>query len=123
MLGFKNPKTYSNLILITLTIVESLSQEKCDIFQVVQEMKHLEPLSQHQDSLLHLAVSNTSAVATNTFLEEDHNQLFPSELVVKFLLQTGFDPNSRNSDRETPLHVAAKKVGLEIDSHLNFAKF
>ena len=73
-------------------------------------MKDLSPLSQSQESLLHLAVSSSSAVTSNTFLDEEHSQLFPSEQVVKFLLQTGFDPNSRNADRETPLHVAAKKV-------------
>ena len=73
-------------------------------------MKDLSPLSQSQESLLHLAVSSSSAVTSNTFLDEEHSQLFPSEQVAKFLLQTGFDPNSRNADRETPLHVAAKKV-------------
>ena len=73
-------------------------------------MRDLSPVSQDQHSLLHLAVSNTPAVSSNSFLDQDHNELFPSDLVVKFLLQAGFDPNSRNSDRETPLHVAAKKV-------------
>ena len=88
----------------------SSSQEKCDIFTVVREMRDLAPVSQDQHSLLHLAVSNTPAVSSNSFLDQDHNELFPSDTVVKFLLQAGFDPNSRNSDRETPLHVAAKKV-------------
>ena len=73
-------------------------------------MRDLAPVSQDQHSLLHLAVSNTPAVSSPSFLDQDHNELFPSDTVVKFLLQAGFDPNSRNSDRETPLHVAAKKV-------------
>lgn len=75
-------------------------------------MRDLSPRSQTRESLLHLAVSSSSAVTSTTILDEEHNQRFPSEQVVKFLLEAGFDPNSKNVERETPLHVAAKKVRL-----------
>ena len=78
---------------------------------MVCEAKSLHPLNHSNDTLLHLATTNTSAIAGNNILEPEQSELFPSDIVVKFLLDTGFDPNSVNDKGETPLHVAAKKVG------------
>ena len=43
-------------------------------------------------------------------MEDDKGDMFPSEAVVQFLLECGFDANTKNEAGETPLHVAAKKV-------------
>ena len=47
--------------------------------------------------------------------------MFPSEAVVKYLLEAGYQPNVQNEAGETPLHVAAKKVRKNCFFTLNMA--
>ena len=72
--------------------------------------KNLNPRGQNNESLLHLSVSNNSTIPRTGAEEPEPNDMFPSEDVVKYLLEAGYDPNVRNEAGETPLHVAAKKV-------------
>lgn len=102
-----------HLCFLLLTLGSSY-KEKCDTYSVVCEAKSLHPLNHSNDTLLHLATTNTSAIAGNNILEPEQSELFPSDIVVKFLLDTGFDPNSVNDKGETPLHVAAKKENYSI---------
>ena len=84
-------------------------------------------------SILHLAVAATSAVRSNSFLDDESISLFPSAQVflsslnssptplilkstvkdvqvVEFLLQCGFSTSCRNNEAKTPVHTAALKV-------------
>ena len=91
-------------------------------------------------SILHLAVAATSAVRSNSFLDDESISLFPSAQVflsslnssptplilkstvkdvqvVEFLLQCGFSTSCRNNEAKTPLHTAALKVGKIVTIH------
>ena len=63
------------------------------------------------DTLLHLAVSSTSTLHSNSFLDGDPDSssaslcVFPSLEVTDFILKCGYDVHSRNNLRETPLHI------------------
>jgi len=89
-------------------------QEKCDTYSVVCEAKNLNPRGQNNESLLHLSVSNSSTIPRTGAEEPEPNDMFPSEDVVKYLLEAGYDPNVKNEAGETPLHVAAKKENYSI---------
>ena len=89
-------------------------QEKCDTFAVVTEARKLDPRSQKKENLLHMAVTNNTAIPTQGLIDDDQGDMFPSEAVVKFMLECGYDVNVNNEEGETPLHVAAKKVRKKI---------
>jgi ankyrin repeat protein len=69
------------------------------------------------DTLLHLAVSSSSTLHSNSFLDGDgpggdpntNLNVFPSLEVTDFILKCGFDIHSRNDLLETPLHIASKR--------------
>ena len=93
-----------------------LFQEKSATYAAVCEARNLAPVSQASESLLHLAVSSSSAITISSSFTEadtgarDIGDLFPSPELVSYLCQAGFSPGEKNELGETPLHVAAKKV-------------
>ena len=92
---------------------EWIFQEKCDTYSAVVRARELQPRNQNNDTLLHMSVNNTSnnsVIPHQALMEDDKSDMFPSEAVVQFLLECGFDANTKNDAGETPLHVAAKKV-------------
>jgi len=120
-------QSWLHLLYILLRLARDY-QQKCEIFVLVKHFKKLCPRAQSGDSILHLAVAATSAVRSHSFLEDDSINLFPSPEVVAFLLSCGFSVHSRNSEGETPLHVAAIKGNysatislllLEAGAHLD----
>ena len=90
------------------------------------------PETQSGETLLHLAVSSSSTLRSNSFVEDDSSaassSLFPSAEVAGFILKCGADVHCRNSIAETPLHIAAKaenysesvvKLLLDRGAHLD----
>jgi len=84
-------------------------EERREIFHLVSHIKRIDPRAQNNDSILHLAVSASSAVRSNSFLDDESIEIFPNQDVIKFLIECGYSLNLRNESRETPLHVATKK--------------
>jgi len=89
-------------------------QQRSEIFVLVKHFKRLSPRAQNGDSILHLAVAATSAVRSNSFLDDESISLFPSAQVVEFLLHCGFSTSCRNNEAKTPLHTAALKANFSL---------
>ncbi|QQP41437.1 Fem-1A [Caligus rogercresseyi] len=104
-------------------------EENCRVYGLVKEVMSLDPRTSHGgDSLLHLAVSSSSTLKSNSFLDEDSHPLFPSNKTAKFIIRCGFDVHKRNASGETPIHLASKEenyskdiIGLLLasDSHVD----
>ena len=93
---------------------------------MVCQAKKLDPRGQNNESLLHLSVSNSAAIPRTGgggTEEAEETDMFPSEAVVKYLLEAGYQPNVQNEAGETPLHVAAKKVKKNCFFKLDLASF
>ena len=95
------------------------------VYRLVDEILKINPISQHGDTLLHLAVASSSMLKSNSFLDggvegldadrltgQDEcvlrPPLFPSESVARFILRCGYDVHARNDMQETPLHIASR---------------
>ena len=95
------------------------------VYKIVDQVLNMNPISQHGDTLLHLAVASSSMLKSNSFLDggveglDDDRMneqqecvlrppLFPSAPVASFVLQCGYDVHSRNDMQETPLHIASR---------------
>ena len=122
------------------------SQEELEaVYKIVDDVLNVNPISQHGDTLLHLAVASSSMLKSNSFLDggvegQDVDRLagqpenvlrpplFPSESVAQFILLCGYDVHARNDMQETPLHIASRcenfsksvaTVLLEHGAHLD----
>jgi len=95
------------------------------VYKIVDEILNMNPVSQHGDTLLHLAVASSSMLKSNSFLDGGvegmdadrlsgqaecvlRPPLFPSETVARFVLRCGYDVHARNDMQETPLHIASR---------------
>ena len=87
----------SNIILIN-----TLLKEKCETYAALCETKALNPRSKSQETLLHMAVSTSSSAR--------------EPVLVQYLCQLGFKTTEKNNEGQTPLHLAASKVG-DIQLH------
>ncbi|TRY78259.1 hypothetical protein TCAL_11693 [Tigriopus californicus] len=106
--------TWAHLILILLKAARSHQQMQA-IFYMVDPVLKLNPLTSQGDTLLHLAVSSSSTLKSNSFLDDDSFSLFPSIDVAEFIIRCGFQIHARNFNEETPLHVAAKVENFNED--------
>ena len=105
-------QSWVHLVYLLLHLSKSFAERR-EIFQLVNHIKRIDPRAQNNDSLLHLAVSANSSVKSNSFLDDESIEIFPNTDVIKFLIDCGYSLNLRNASRETPLHVATKKVLLD----------
>ena len=95
------------------------------VYKIVDDVLSVNPISQHGDTLLHLAVASSSMLKSNSFLDGGvegmdadrlagqtecilRPPLFPSESVTKFIMLCGYDVHARNDLQETPLHIASR---------------
>jgi len=101
-------QSWMHLVYLLLRLSKSY-EERREIFHLVKHVKSIDPRAQNEDSILHLAVSASSSVKSNSFLDDESIEIFPNHEVIKFLIECGYSLNSRNESRETPLHVATKK--------------
>ena len=75
------------------------------------------------DSLLHLVVSKTNTMKSNTFIEDPHTVIFPDSRVCHLLLECDFDVESVNNNGSTPLHIACTRNNFNaevVNSLLSF---
>lgn len=95
------------------------------VYKIVDDVLNVNPISQHGDTLLHLAVASSSMLKSNSFLDGGvegidadrlsgqsecvlRTPLFPSESVARFILLCGYNVHARNDMQETPLHIASR---------------
>lgn len=109
----------------------SSTEEHYEVLKVVMPVLKMDPVTSLQgDGLLHLAVSSTSTLRSNSFLDGDESVqgMFPSLPVARFIIMCGYDVHARNNIKETPLHMAAKRDNfcpevthllLEAGAHLD----
>lgn len=100
--------SWLHLVFLLLSIARD-HDERREIYHLVSHMKEINPRTQNNNSVLHLAVSVNSPVTSNSFLDDESIEIFPNRDVVKFLLECGHSVIVRNTAWETPLHVATKK--------------
>ena len=124
--------TWIHLIHILLQLAETEAQLSQIFMQVMPMLQKEVRTHRAGDSLLHLAVSSSSTLHSNSFLDGDgssrpHN-VFPSFEVTDFILKCGYDVHVQNNLNETPLHIAVKaenfmtdvtKVLLDKGAHLD----
>ena len=116
--------SWVHLLHILLRLARSQHEMEV-VYRLVDEILKINPISQHGDTLLHLAVASSSMLKSNSFLDggvegldadrltgQDEcvlrPPLFPSESVARFILRCGYDVHARNDMQETPLHIASR---------------
>ncbi len=111
--------TWIHLVLIMLKASAAREENGDDevlsrIFSLVLPVLRSRPTThQSGDSLLHLAVSSSSTLKGNSYLDERALPVFPSAEVADFFLKCGCDVHARNLLGETPLHVACQPANFE----------
>lgn len=105
--------TWIHLVHILLQLAESELQMSLIFEEVMPMLKKDVKMHKTGDTLLHLSVSSSSTLHSNSFLDGDaetaHDlNVFPSPPVTKFILNCGYEVHSRNDLQETPLHIAVK---------------
>ncbi len=100
--------TWVHLVLILLRTAVT-DEDRAATFALVHPILRSRPATmQSGDTPLHLAVSSSSTLKSNSFLDEDAYPLFPSANVAEFFLRCGVDVHCRNDLGETPLHSACR---------------
>jgi len=107
-------QSWLHLVYLLLRLAQD-NDDRREIYHIVKTVRDIAPVSSTGDSVLHMAVSSSSAVRSNSFLDDDSISLFPSLDVIKFLVNCGISTQLRNNDRETPLHIAAMKAGKILE--------
>ena len=107
--------TWIHLIVIMLKLAQNEEQKMCEVYSLVKPILKLRPKTQSGESCLHLAVSSSSTLKSNSFLDEDAYPLFPSVELADFFLRCGHDVHDRNGLDETPLHCASKAENFSHD--------
>lgn len=67
------------------------------------------------DTLLHLVVSKSNTMKSNTFIEDPHTVIFPDAGVAELLLDCGALVDAINQNQSTPLHVACTRSNYNAE--------
>ncbi|XP_023322386.1 protein fem-1 homolog C isoform X2 [Eurytemora carolleeae] len=86
--------SWLHLVFLLLKLVQN-DDDRRELFNIVKNAKNTGIISSNGDTLLHLAVSSTSAVRQNNYIEDENYYLFPNYDVIKFLLFAGFNVHAR----------------------------
>jgi len=97
-------------LLHLITQLDKTPQQELPLRKRVHRLVHImDPRTILGDSLLHLSVSKSNTLRTQTFFEEggQSGNLFPSLHVVRLLIECGARLNATNVFESTPLHTAS----------------
>ena len=77
--------------------------------RLIIDIHRQNPRNSSGDSLLHLVVSKSNTMKSNTFIEDPHTVIFPDASVADLLLDCGAYVDAINNNQSTPLHVACTR--------------
>lgn len=111
---FKKHQENFDRILKILTYLISIldknsrtSKQQNQTYMLLDRICQIAPYTSNGDSLLHLVVSKTNVLKSQTNgFEEIYPTVFPCLKMCQLLLKAGFDVNRVNYSGETPLHIA-----------------
>ncbi|GBM56108.1 Protein fem-1 A [Araneus ventricosus] len=95
-----------------LYVIPKTPQEVVEMRQIIRDVISLQPRSSTGDTLLHLVVSKSNTMKTNTFFEDPH-AIFPDPGVTELMLQCGADVEAVNYNLSTPLHIASLPLNFQ----------
>lgn len=103
-----------------LNVIPKNSRQIEQTKTMVAEINWMNARNSYGDSLLHLVVSKTNTMKSNTFIEDPHTLIFPDSRVCLLLLECDFDVDSVNNNGSTPLHIACTRnnFNAEVVNHL-----
>ncbi|XP_054712915.1 protein fem-1 homolog C-like [Uloborus diversus] len=111
---FKKQQEYFDKVLKVLShlfyvlfVIPKTSDEITAMKQIVHRVLRIDPRTSSGDTILHLVVSKTNTMKSNTFFEDPHAAIFPHAGVAELLLQCGANVEAMNCNLSTPLHIAA----------------
>ena len=87
---------------------------------LLNEINLMNARNSYGDSLLHLVVSKSNTMKSNTFIEDPHTLIFPDSRVCHLLLECDFNVDAVNNNGSTPLHIACTRnnFNAEVVNHL-----
>lgn len=83
--------------------------------QLIIDIHRLNPRNSSGDTLLHLVVSKSNTMKSNTFLEDPHTVIFPDAGVCELLLECGAFVDAVNHNLATPLHIACTRSNYNAE--------
>lgn len=89
-----------------LYVIPKTSQEVMDMKCIIRNILRMDARSSTGESFLHLVVSRSNTLKTNTFFEDPHS-IFPEPEVTKLLLECGAQVDAVNDNLSTSLHIAS----------------
>lgn len=103
-----------------LNVIRKNPSQVDETRKMIQAIRRINPRNSYGDTLLHLVVSKTNTMKSNTFIEDPHTLIFPDANVCKLLLECDFNVDAINNNASTPLHVASTRSNYNPDviSHL-----
>lgn len=103
-----------------LNVIRKSDKEILQMNQLILEINHMNPRNSTGDTLLHLIVSKTNTMKSNTFLEDPHTVIFPDAPLTDVFLNCGAEVDAQNYNQSTPLHIACTRsnYNAEVIKHL-----
>ncbi|KAI1287985.1 Protein fem-1 -like protein C [Halotydeus destructor] len=92
-----------------LNAIEKSESERDEMHKLIVEIHQMNPRNSSGDTLLHLVVSKSNTMKSNTFIEDPHTVIFPDASVAELLLDCGAYVDAINHSHSTALHVACTR--------------
>lgn len=92
-----------------LNTIKKTERETESMRQLIISIHRMNPRNSCGDSLLHLVVSKSNTMKSNTFIEDPHTVIFPDPGVCELLIDCGGYVDAVNYNHSTPLHVACTR--------------
>lgn len=93
--------------IFVLYVIPKTPEQVISMKQLIRDILRIEPRTLAGDTLLHLVVSKSNTLKTNTIFEDPHAAIFPNAGVAELLLECGANVEVINYNLSTPLHIAA----------------
>lgn len=103
-----------------LNVIRKTPQQIEETKSLIRSINRINPRNSCGDTLLHLVVSKTNTMKSNTFIEDPHTVIFPDSRVCHLLLECDFNVDSINNNGSTALHIACTRSNFnsEVINHL-----
>ncbi|RWS26719.1 Protein fem-1-like protein [Leptotrombidium deliense] len=96
-------------------VIPKTPKQVDSIKNLVVEIHKMNPRNSNGDTLLHLAVSKSNTMKSNTLMEDPYTAIFPDVGVAELLLDCGAFVDAINFNQSTPLHIASTRSNYSSD--------